>query len=271
MNFVIPFIILGLLGLLMGIGLAIASKKFAVKTDPRIEKIAEILPGANCGACGFAGCLAYAKSLVEGTDKPWLCPVGGEEASKKIAEILGVEISAKQKLIVRIHCGGDISEKRQKGVYEGVRTCLSASLISGGTIMCSYGCLGFSDCIKVCPFDAIKFRENLPPEIDEEKCTACGLCIKACPRNLIELIPKDKRFIIVCASHDKGKIVKMNCDVGCIGCGLCVKKCPNKAIVLEKNLANSRHSGSAKIDYTKCQNIGECFKVCPTKCVQWKR
>ena len=251
MNFLIPLIVLGLLGLLMGIGLAIASKKFAVKTDPQFDKIMEILSGANCGACGFAGCSGYAKAIVERTDKPGLCPVGGEETSKKIAKILGVEVSAKQKLVARIHCAGDISEKRQKGFYEGVKTCLAASQIAGGTVLCNYGCLGFGDCISACPFGAMKFRENLPPEIDEDRCTACGLCVHACPKNLIELIPEDKKFIIACSSHDKSKIVKMNCDVGCIACGLCVKKCPDNAITIKNNLA--------EIDYTKCVDIGECF------------
>lgn len=264
MNFIIiPLLVLGLLGLLMGVGLAIASKRFAVATDPRIDKISALLPGANCGACGFAGCLAYAKAVVEGVAKPVSCPVGGEAAAKEISAILGVEISEQQKLVARIHCGGDISEKRQKGYYTGVKTCLSATLLGGGTVLCNYGCLGFGDCVRVCPFNAIKFDGNLPPEIDEQKCTACGLCIKTCPKNLIELIPKDKRFIVACSSHDKGKIVKQVCDVGCIGCGLCVKKCPEKSVVLENSLS--------KIDYTKCKNTGECFKICPTKCIQWKR
>lgn len=261
--FIVPLLVLGILGLLLGIGLAIASKKFAVKTDPKVDIVFGILPGANCGACGFAGCLGYAKEIVEGRAKTGLCPVGGEDASKKIAEVLGIEITSRQKLVARIHCGGDISEKRQRGNYNGVKTCLSATLVSGGTVMCSYGCLGFSDCVNVCPFDAIKLRENLPPEIDEEKCTACGLCVKSCPRNLIELTPLEKRFLIACSSHDKGKITRQVCDVGCIACGLCVKKCPEKACTLENNLA--------RIDYIKCKNLGECFKACPTKCIQWKR
>jgi len=262
---IIPLIVLGILGLVLGIGLGIASKKFAVKTDPRVDIIFGMLPGANCGACGFAGCLGYAKAIVEGVANPALCSVGGEDASKKIAEFLGVKISSRQKLVARIHCGGDISEKRQRGNYNGVKTCVSAMLVSGGTVMCSYGCLGFGDCASVCLFGAIKLREGLPPEIDEEKCTACGLCVKACPRNLIDLIPKDKRFLIACSSHDKGKVVRSVCDVGCIACGLCVKKCPchEKVIVVENNLA--------KINYTTCENAGECYKACPTKCIQWKR
>jgi len=261
--FIVPLLVLGILGLLLGIGLAIASKKFAVKTDPKVDIIFGMLPGANCGACGFAGCLGYAKAIVEGIAKPTVCPVGGEDASKKIAEVLGVKISSAPKTVARIHCGGDTSEKRQRGNYNGVRTCLSATLVSGGTVMCSYGCFGFGDCTRACPFDAIKSREGLPPEIDEEKCTACGLCVKACPRNLIKLISKDKRFLVACSSRDKGKVVRQVCDVGCIACGLCVKNCPEKAVSLENNLAG--------IDYIKCKNIGECFRVCPTKCIQWKR
>ncbi|MDO8734352.1 MAG: Fe-S cluster domain-containing protein [Elusimicrobiota bacterium] len=266
MNFIIiPVIVLGLLGLVLGVGLAIASKKFAVKIDPRVDIILGMLPGANCAACGFAGCLGYAKAIIDTGVKPSLCTVGGDESAQKIAELLGVETASQQKMVARIHCGGDISEKRQRGNYDGVKTCVSATLVSGGTVMCSYGCLGFSDCVRACLFDAMKSRENLPPEIDEEKCTFCGLCVKACPRNLIELIPKEKRFLIACSSFDKGKIVRLVCDVGCIACMLCVKKCPchEKVIVVENNLA--------KINYTTCENAGECFKACPTKCIQWKR
>jgi Na+-translocating ferredoxin:NAD+ oxidoreductase subunit B len=173
------------------------------------------------------------------------------------------KIIIEQKLVARIHCGGNLSEKRQKGQYEGIKTCSAASLITGGTMLCSYSCQGFGDCIKVCKYGAIKFRDNLPPEIDEEKCTACGMCMKTCPKNLIELLSKDKEFIVACASHDKEKVVKQACDVGCIACELCVKECPNKAILVDNYLA--------KIDCTKCQNVGECFKVCSTKCIQWKR
>ncbi|MEW6558303.1 MAG: RnfABCDGE type electron transport complex subunit B [Elusimicrobiota bacterium] len=263
MNFLISISVLGLLGLVLGVGLGIASKKFAVKSDPRIEMVLNFLPGANCGACGFAGCLGYAKAIVESGAKPSLCTVGGEESAKKIAELLGVEITSQQKLVAIVNCSGDISARRQRGNYDGVKTCLSAILVSGGTVMCSFGCLGFGDCVDVCSFGAIKLRENLPPEINEEKCTACGLCVKSCPQNLIKLISKDKRFVIACSSVDKGKLVRQVCDVGCIACFLCVKKCSNKAITIENNIA--------KIDYTKCQNIGECFRNCPTKCIQWKR
>ncbi|MFH0947852.1 MAG: Fe-S cluster domain-containing protein [Elusimicrobiota bacterium] len=263
MNFIIiPVIVLGSLGLVLGVGLAIASKKFAVKADPMVEIIFGMLPGSNCGACGFAGCLSYAKGIVEGGAKIGLCPIGGEDASKKISEVFGVESISQQKIVARIHCGGDTSSKRQKGNYDGVQTCLSAALVSGGTVMCSYGCLGFGDCVRACSFDAIKLRENLPPEVDKEKCTACGACVRTCPRNLIKPVHREKRFFVACSSRDKGKTVRQVCDVGCIACILCMKKCPEKAISIENNLA--------KFDYTKCKNLGECFSVCPTKCIQQK-
>ena len=261
MIFIIPVVVLGLLGLILGVGLAVASKKFAVETDPRVELILGALPGANCGACGFAGCRGCANALVEGRAKPNACPAGGEDVVKKIAEILGMDdVGAEQKIVARIHCGGDTSSNKQKGIYDGVKTCLSASLISCGTVLCNYGCLGFGDCARVCPFNAIKVRDGLPPTIDEEKCTACGVCVRSCPKNLIKPTPKEKAFIVACSSKDKGKVVRQVCDVGCIACGLCVKKCPEKAISLENNFA--------KFDYTKCKNVGECFSACPTKCIQ---
>ncbi|OGS43507.1 MAG: hypothetical protein A2539_02580 [Elusimicrobia bacterium RIFOXYD2_FULL_34_15] len=167
------------------------------------------------------------------------------------------------KKVARILCDGDISIIRQKGYYDGIKTCSASFLVTGGTILCDYGCLGFGDCIKECPAGAIKKRENLSPEIDEEKCNACGLCIESCPKNLIKIISKDKRFLVACASNDKEKIVKQVCSVGCTGCGICVSNCTYKAITVEDNLA--------KIDYDKCQNSGECYRECPTKCIQWKR
>jgi len=173
------------------------------------------------------------------------------------------------KKVARIMCNGDTSTIRQKGFYTGIKTCKAASMVTGvppvtgGIIMCDYGCLGFGDCIKECPTGAIKKRENLPPEIDEDKCNACGLCIEKCPKDLIKLIPEDSRFFVACASYDKEKVVKSVCDVGCIGCGMCETNCTYNAITIDNNLA--------KIDYKKCQNKGECFRECPVKCIHWER
>jgi electron transport complex protein RnfB len=251
--------ILGLLGLLMGAGLGFASKKLTVQTDPRIDLVLGILPGANCGACGFPGCFQYAKSIVEDGAVPGLCTVGSGETAQKIADLMGVEGQSVVKRVARIHCGGDFV-KMQKAEYEGVPTCMAASLVAGGTIQCGYGCLGFNDCVKVCIFGAMTSRENLPPVIDSDRCTACGKCVLACPRNLIELIPAEKRTVVACSSRDKGPLVRKVCDVGCVACGLCVKKCPERAIVITDNLA--------RIRYDLCRNAGECVVVCPTKCIQ---
>ncbi len=258
---IIPLVVLGLLGFLLGIGLGIASKKFAVEKDPRFDAILGILPGANCGACGFPGCAGYAEALLAGKIKPGVCPAGGENAAEKLSELLGVEAGEAGKSSARIFCGGDTA--KTKAGYEGINTCAAASLVCSGNIKCGYGCLGFGDCSSVCPFGAITARKNLPPEIDEKKCTACGICVQACPKKIIKLVPKDKRYIIACSSKDKARAVKRACDTGCIACGLCVKKCPSKAITVKDNLA--------VIDYSACTNAGGCFKVCPTKCIQWKK
>ncbi len=258
----IPLCVMGALGIIMAVGLGVAARKLAVEVDPRIELITGILPGANCGACGFAGCAGYAKAMVEDSTKPSPCPVGGEEIAKQIAGILGIELLPLPKAVARVFCEGDLSEKRQKGIYQGVPTCAAAVLVGGGTVMCSYGCLGLNDCVRVCPFAAIRPRQNLPPRVDPEKCTSCGICIDICPRNLIRLMPRDKEYVVACSSLDRGKYVRRVCDVGCTGCKACVKKCPEKAITVENNLA--------VINYDLCKNRGECFKVCAPRCILWK-
>jgi len=262
MSFIIvPLIVLGLLGFLMGVGLGIASKKFAVEKDPRFDAILGILPGANCGACGFPGCHGYAEALLAGKTKPGVCPAGGISVTEKLSKYLGVEAGNSVEMTARIFCCGDTS--KEKGVYEGIKNCAAASLVSGGNIMCGYGCLGYGDCAAECQFGAVKLRKGMPPEIDENKCRACGICVKMCPKRLIKLVPREKRYIIACSSNDKGRAVKQVCGTGCIACGLCVKKCPLQAISLQNNLA--------VIDYKKCRNSGECIKSCPTKCIQWKK
>jgi len=263
MTFIIPLGVLGLLGLAMGIGLGLASKKFAVQTDSRLAAVIDLLPGANCGACGFPGCSGYARALISGNTKSGLCPASGEETTRKISEILGIEADVSQKKVAVIKCGGDVSSKRHKGVYEGVKTCLASSLVGGGHIMCDYGCLGFGDCVLACPFGAIENKSGKPPEINPEKCTGCGICVKTCPKNLIELIPSNKYYYVACSSKDKAKIVKQVCDSGCIGCGICARKCPNQALSIENNLS--------KMDYEKCLNAGECLKACPTKCIKTRK
>ncbi len=252
----IAALILGILGLIMGFGLALAYKVLAVKTDPKLEKIIEILPGGNCGACGFAGCQSYAEELIGGKVKPNLCLPGGEEVNRKIAQTMGVKVEIREKEIALVRCRGGYSEAREKFDYQGITDCRAVSLVAGGKKGCDYGCLGLGTCIKSCPFDAIRMGENGLPVIDEDKCVGCGHCVNSCPRQIIELVPRTQRVFVLCLSRDRGKQVKEVCRIGCIGCGLCVKICPVQAITMENNLP--------RINPELCVACGECVKKCPT-------
>jgi len=258
----LPILIIGLMGLVFGLILAFASKIFFVKVDPRVEQITEALPGANCGACGKAGCAGYAEAIVtEGADIN-LCAPGGQEAAAAIARIMGVEASSGVRKIAVIHCSsGGYENTNWKYNYQGVETCKAAVNVAGGPNSCSWGCVGFNDCLRACPFDAISLDERGMRIIDPAKCTGCGACVKACPRDLIELVPVNRNVHIECSSQDKGGTAKQLCGSTrpCIGCGICVRKCPVQAITLENNLA--------RIDYDKCINCGICATVCPTKAI----
>lgn len=250
---------LGLLGLIYGLTLAFASRKFHVKVDPKIAKIEEVLPSANCGACGYPGCAAYAEAVVEKGEEMNLCAPGGAEVVENIAKIMGVKASSKERQIAVIHCqSGGTNNTFYRYEYQGIPTCKAAVLVSKGPNLCNYGCVFQNDCIEACNFDAIHLDENGMRIIDPEKCTGCGACVKACPRDLIELVPISKKVHILCTSHDKGAESKKRCGnkTACIGCRLCVKKCPVDAIEMKDNLA--------VIEYEKCISCGECATVCPT-------
>ena len=262
MIIVYSIITLGVLGLLYGLGLAFASKKFFVEVDPKIEQINEILPGANCGACGHPGCFAYAEAIVTQSEEINKCAPGGAGATKNIADIMGMKATANERKIAVIHCqSGGKSNTFFRYKYEGISTCKAAVLISNGPNLCNYGCVYQNDCIEACSFDAIHVDENGMRIIDFEKCTGCGACVQACPRNLIELVPVSKKVHVLCTSHDRGAEAKKRCGnlTACIGCGLCAKKCPVGAIEMKDNLA--------VIDYEKCINCGLCASVCPTKAI----
>ncbi len=253
-------IVMGAFGLLFGSGLALAGKIFQVKLDPREEKILDIMPRANCGACGCAGCNAYASMVVKGKIEVGKCPVGGVELACKIAEILGQEAVVTEGQVAVVKCQGKRAHCADKFTYDGVQDCTSAGLLFGGNKGCSYGCLGWGTCFKVCPFNAIHFKSGEPPVIIPEACKACGLCVDACPRNIIELVPAKQQVFILCNSLDKGKKVREVCKIGCIGCGICAKVCPEDAIEIKDNLA--------VIDYSKCVNCGLCVGKCPTKAIK---
>ncbi|MBI4652010.1 RnfABCDGE type electron transport complex subunit B [Candidatus Desantisbacteria bacterium] len=250
-------VIVGGMSFIFGACLTYVSYKFAVVLDPRKELLLKILPGVNCGACGFAGCGNYADKLAAGEIlSPNLCVPGSDAVAREIAKILGIdEVSCKNPCKAVIICGGGSKEAVKQFEYDGVYTCKGANLIAGGNKVCKYGCIGFGDCTRVCPFDAIHMSNNGLPVVNN-KCNGCGKCINECPKKVLTLVD-NKHFVnILCHSNDKGVLVRKICTKGCIGCMKCVKACPTQAIEYENFLA--------KINYTKCNNCGECIKVCPT-------
>jgi len=251
----IAIICLGGLGFVLGSGLSIASRRFAVEVDAREEAILKALPGANCGACGYPGCAGFASAVMCGSAAVAGCTAGGVNTAKAIGEIMGVEVTAIKK-IARVYCKGGEKETTKKFIYEGVPNCRAATLIAGGNKTCPYGCVGLGTCAVVCPFDAIHMENGLPV-VDEDKCTGCGKCERVCPRYTIRVVPADTRFVVRCNSTDRGATVKKYCSAGCIGCGACVKACPYGAITMNNNLA--------LIDFEKCTNCGLCIPVCPTR------
>jgi len=258
MNILTPVIAMAALGLIFGVGLAYALKLFGIEVDPAMMKILSLLPGSNCGACGRAGCAGFAEALKKGEALPASCVVSNEEARASIAELLGIEYKGKVKTVATVLCNGGTNAK-DKFSYRGIRTCKAASLVFSGQKECSFGCLGFGDCAAVCPFGAIKITAQQIPGVDPKKCTACGNCVKACPKALYVLGPVACRYYVKCSSKDPGRIVAKACKAGCIACLKCVQACPTGAAKVESNLS--------RIDPEKCQNVGKCFEACPTKVI----
>lgn len=251
---------LGGLSLIFGIILAIAFKKLVVKVSKQEQMIREALPAANCGACGFPGCDAYAHALADNTGEVALnlCTVGGAETAKNIGEILGIEVEVTEPMVCVLRCRGGRENAVEKFEYIGPGDCRSNYVLLGGNKACQWGCLGGGHCETVCPFDAIKMGPNNLPIINPDKCTACGICVKECPRQVLELIPRRQLIYLACKTLDKGKVVKNVCKVGCIGCTLCVKSCPYEgAIEMDGNLP--------KMNFEKCVSCGICYNKCPTK------
>lgn len=256
---------LGGIGLISALVLYWASKKFAVYSDPRIAKVAEVLPQANCGGCGYPGCNGFAEACVKaGSLEGKLCPVGGQPVMTKVADILGLTPAIAEPKVAVVRCNGTCKNRPKLSVYNGVKSCAIAAATYGGETGCSYGCLGCGDCVNVCQFGAIRINpETGIAEVDENKCTACGACVKACPKNIIELRNKGKnnrRVYVSCVNKDKGIIAKKACDASCIGCGKCAKVCPFGAITIENNLAY--------IDFNTCKSCRKCVDECPQGAIQ---
>jgi len=256
--FFISILVLGILGFAFAALLALAANYFRIEEDSRVATILAILPGGNCGACGAAGCHDFAAKVARGEVAVSGCLVGGEKVAKKIAEIMGTEGFEVHKQVAAVHCGAKADQRKTKANYSGVKTCLAADLIDGGGLLCSYGCLGYGDCVCACPFDAIHMKEGLPVT-DSEKCTACGKCVAACPRQIISLRPYDFKVAVACSSHDKGAVTRKICPVGCIACLICEKQVPEVFKVVD-NLA--------VMDYSKTGvNCDSAIEKCPTKCI----
>ena len=265
MSMIIPILkaiaVLGSMGIVLGALLVIASRIFYVEKDPRIDEVKECLPGANCGGCGLPGCDALAEAIVKGTVPVNACPVGGGECAKKIAAVMGIEVSETAKLVAHVACQGCKENAKDKFNYYGAKSCTEAMIAANGQKACDNGCLGFGSCVEVCKFDAIHLNEKGIPVVDEDKCTSCSACITECPKNVIKLVPQKKHIRIACNNHEKGKAVKQVCTSGCIACGICVKKCPFEAISIPEG------SNLPVIDYDKCRSCGICMEKCPQKAI----
>ena len=253
-------VVMAIMGAAFGLLLGVAGKKFHVEVDPRVTRVRECLPGANCGGCGYPGCDGYAEAVVSGKAAADACKPGGAAAATRIGEILGVAVDADgDRGIARLICGGGAT-CGNRARYSGIPTCRAATLAGGGFKSCEFGCLGLGDCVEACRFDAMTMSADGMPVIDEEKCVACGSCVKACPRGIIEIIPRSKTVFVACRSTDSGAVTRKVCKAGCIACRLCVKACQEGAIQVENNLA--------RIDYTKCTSCGACAAKCPTGAIK---
>ena len=251
-------ILLGALGVIFGAVLTFASKKFHVEVDERVAQVRECLGGANCGACGYPGCDGFAAAVVKGEAPINGCAPAGEKGVKGIARIMGVEAAAGERMVARVLCQGENGIAKERYEYDGYQSCATASSLAGGPKDCRFACLGLGDCMDKCAFGAIHM-ENGIAHIDPDKCTACGQCVKTCPRSVIKLLPVSSNVIVRCRNSDVARVARAVCMDACIGCGRCKKECQYEAITVE--------NGFARIDPAKCTHCGACAAVCPCKCI----
>lgn len=244
-----------LLGAVLALVLAIASRRFAVQIDPRVEQALAALPNVNCGGCGQASCAAYAEAVILHGIDPTLCAPGGIKTGMKLADLIGAKVGQKARQVSQCHC--QKSEVRVVADYRGISTCRAANLhgLGGGWLDCRYGCLGYGDCMRVCPFGSITMGSDGRPVVNENICTGCKKCFVACPRNLMTVLPVDKNIHVRCHNHDKGALANRLCKHACIACKKCEKACPVEAIKVVNLLA--------EIDYDKCIDCGKCAEACP--------
>ena len=251
--------VLAAIAVLCAILLTVATLFFSVKEDETAVAIRDCLPGANCGACGYSGCDGYAKALAEGaTNATNLCVPGGDKTAKEIAAILGVEAEDVIEQVAYVACNGNCGATERKYDYKGFKSCVAANLLYNGDKTCNYACLGYGDCTRVCPKDAISVADGIA-KVDPQKCIGCGMCVRECPNHIIKLVNDTVKVVVQCSNHDKGAVTRKLCTNGCIGCMKCQKACPTGAVKVENNLAT--------IDYSLCTGCKACVEVCPVHCI----
>jgi Na+-translocating ferredoxin:NAD+ oxidoreductase subunit B len=261
---IMVIIVMGLFGILFGVVLAVANKKLAIEVNPLIEIVDEVLPKGQCGACGYAGCMAYAEAVVTNPEvSPNLCVPGKEEVAYKVAELTGKAAGNVAAVNAQVRCAGSKCKAIDKYKYDGVEDCIAANLLMGGAKGCQYGCLGFGTCVNSCPFDAMIMSEEGLPIIDLDLCTGCGKCESVCPKKIIHMVPEGTTVRINCSSKDKGPIARKQCTVACIGCGLCSRNCSYGAIKIENNLAII----DSHICISQCSEP-TCLIKCPTGAIR---
>ena len=261
MSILVAIAALGGLTLLLAIMLVIANRKLYVYEDPRIDVVEDLLPHANCGACGFPGCRPFAESLVKGRSLPGKCTVSSEDERQVIANYLGVDVGAEEKLVARLACAGGTNVARNRASYQGMQSCQAASLISGGGKGCFWGCLGLGDCEAVCDFDAIHMDAHGIPQVDNDKCTACGDCVEVCPKDLFSLQPVSHRLWVACKNLEMGDDILEECEVACTACGKCAMDAPGNLITMENNLP--------VINYSENHDTKDPIQRCPTGSIVW--
>lgn len=261
---IMVIIVMAAAGITFGFVLAYANKKFAVEVNPLIHIVEDVLPKGQCGACGYAGCLAYAEAVVLNSEvAPNLCVPGKEAVAKLVAELTGKAAAKVEPRLAKLKCGGKSCNASKSFNYNGIEDCVAASLLQGGPKSCKYGCIGFGTCSRNCPFGAITMSEEGLPIINENKCTGCGKCEAICPKKAIQVIPSEALVNVVCNSKDKGAEARKLCKVSCLGCGICVKNCPHGALKVENNLAVVNTS----VCIEKCDKPTCCTK-CPTGAIK---